>query len=64
MARLTEREHRSYLEMFLKGAKETNDPKLLRRLKPYARDSLQIARDVGYNRLYQEFDRLYKTHGL
>jgi len=64
---LTEEQHRGYLEKWMELAGSLNEKRLpeeIRNFSALARDSLHIARDVGYESLYQEFEPLYNNVGL
>lgn len=59
--------HRSHLNVFLEGArdaKRVGHEDLVKTLSPLARDSLEIARNVGYEKLYSEFSELFDSVGL
>jgi hypothetical protein len=64
---LTEEQHRSFLNLFLGHArrlKEDGRDQSIQKIAPYARDCLNIVRDIGYFGLYKEFKPLYDTAGL
>jgi len=66
-AKLSEKEHRKYLEIFLDEAKDLiqeGKRNLISLISPYAQDNLMIARDVGYIKLHEEFAPLYQEVGL
>jgi hypothetical protein len=64
-AKLSENQHRGYLETFLDAAKDLKElGESVTIIAPYAKDSLNIAKDVGYTNLYDEFNPLYREAGL
>ena len=59
--RLSESEHRFYLEIFMSLVE---DIKQLPKLKLLIQDNLNIARDVGYIKLADKYTQRFKEEGL
>lgn len=65
--KLSEAEHKYYLDKFLRLVKDTRQrglEELLQRIAPCIQDNLSIARDVGYGRLTDKYIPLFQREGL
>jgi hypothetical protein len=59
--------HKGFLEVFLKALEGIEKPQLeiaVKTLAPYATNCLEVVKQVGYTRLYDEYKPKYQAVGL
>ena len=65
--KLSEQEHKQYLDWFLEGIRDLKQgalEKTIPDILPYIQDNLKIARDEGYRKLADRYASLFKDEGL